>query len=285
MKRILLLGLLAPLLASCAVVGNVVRTPTFEMKEAGFERFDPPGLDGPAKAVIRLTVEGRNPNPAGGRIEDLGFDLLLEGAKVVNATAPSFELAANNTPKLIPIDIEVPVTPATLVSLLKIAKGDPVTYRLEGAFRVDLGVLGKPRFGPYTMAQGTYRAPTVVAAPPSFAWRSDLTRLTLGIGGAVLDLGFEVTNPSPIGYRLVAPLSLTAGGQIVAKAEAGGTVRGKDKGVIYSRFQIDPLAAARVIVSGRFDFGVSGAPSLEVPGLQSYAFPLSVLFSGTATGR
>jgi hypothetical protein len=282
MKRLLLALALIPTLASCALFGSVVRTPTFEIKEAGFERFDPPGLDTPPVAVLKLYLEGRNPNPAGGTIQEMAFDVLLDGQKIVGASAPDFTLEANNKPQIIPITITVPITAGSLQNLFRVVRGDPVSYRLEGAFRVNLGPLGSPRFGPYTFAQGTFKSQTLQTQPPSFSWRADLTRITLGAGGLVFDLGFEVKNPSAIGYRLIAPLSLTVGGKTVARAEVGGTVRGAATSVVYARFQIDPITAAGSVFSGNFDFQISGAPTLEVPGLQSYNFPLSVLFGGTA---
>jgi hypothetical protein len=280
------LALLAPALSvavlGCSPVGTVIRPPQFELKEAGLERFDPPGLETPARAVIHLEIEGRNPNPFGGRVEEVAFDLVLDGQKAATAGTPGFSLPAGGAPSRIEVDVEVPVAGSTVSNLLKIARGEAVSYRLDGSFRLDAGPLGRPRFGPYTFAQGTYRAPAGPPQRPSFAWRSDLTRLTVGVGGLVLDLGFEVTNPGNLGYRLVAPLALLAGDQTVARTEAGGTVPARGKGVIYTRFQVDPLTAARSVVSGRFDFSVSGAPTLEVPGLQAYAFPVSVLFSGSA---
>ena len=69
MKRFFVpLSLLALLLSGC--VQNLVRSPQFEMREAGLLRFNPPGLNGIApEAVIRVTLDARNPNP---------FDLNLE---------------------------------------------------------------------------------------------------------------------------------------------------------------------------------------------------------------
>jgi Late embryogenesis abundant protein len=282
MKRLLILVALTPLLGSCALFGSVVRTPTFEIKEAGFERFDAPGLDTPPVAVLKLYLEGRNPNPAGGTIQEMAFDVLLDGQKIVGASAPDFTLEANNKPQIIPVTITVPITPGSLQNLLRVVRGDPVSYRLEGAFRVNLGPLGSPKFGPYTFAEGTFKSQTLQTQPPSFSWRADLTRFTLGAGGLVFDLGFEVKNPSAIGYRLIAPLALTVGGKSIARAEVGGTVKGAATSVIYARFQIDPITAASSVFSGNFNFQISGAPTLEVPGLEAYNFPVSVLFGGTA---
>ncbi len=280
MKKLFLLTL-PLLLLGC--VQNLVRTPQFEIREAGLLRLNPPGLNGIApEAVIRISLEGRNPNPFEMSLNELKFDLYLDGAKVAAAGTPGFKLKANGTPGIVPVDVEVPIAPSTLQNLLKIASGSRVTYRIDGSFSVDAGALGKPRFGPLTLAQGGFQNPSLASQPPTFSWRSDLTRLTLGAGGAVLDLGFEVKNPAPVGYRLVAPLNLLIGGRIVAKAEAGGTVPARDKGVLYTRFQIDPIAAGTSLLSGQFNFEISGAPSLEVPGLQSYALPLGVLFGGTA---
>jgi LEA14-like dessication related protein len=279
--------LIVPLLALTALlsgcVQNLVRSPQFEMREAGLLRLNPPGLDNIApEAVIRITLDARNPNPFDLNLEELRMDLALDGAKVAAASINSLALKQNGALSTFFVDVEVPITTASLQSLGKIISGASVQYRLDGAFRVDAGPIGKPRFGPVTLAQGRYQSPSLGTQPPSFAWRADLTRLTLGAGGATFDLGFEVTNPSPIGYRLVAPLNLLVGGQVLAKAEAGGTVPAKGKGIVSTRFQIDPLALGRAALSGRFDFQVSGEPTLEVPGLQRYTFPLSVFFGGSA---
>ncbi len=281
-KWFLLLGLSVLTLTGC--VQNVIRSPQFEMREAGLLKLNPPGLNGVApEAVIRVTLDARNPNPFELNLEELRFDLFLDGAKLAAGIGSKLQLKAGGVPSSFFVDVEIPISTNTLQSLGKIVAGSSVQYRLDGSFKVDAGPLGKPGFGPYTLAQGRYQSPSIASQPPSFAWRSDLTRLTLGVGGAVLDLAFEVTNPSAVGYRLVAPLNLLVGGQVLAKAEAGGVVPARGKGILSTRFQLDPLAAGRAIIGGRFDFQVSGTPSLEVPGLQSYSFPLSVLFGGSAT--
>jgi LEA14-like dessication related protein len=280
MKKFLVLAL-PLLLLGC--VQNLVRSPQFELREAGLLKLNPPGLNGIApEAVIRISLEGRNPNPFEMSLSEFKFDLYLDGAKVAVGGTPGFKLKANGAPGIVPVDVEIPIAPSTVQNLLKIAGGSRVTYRVDGSFTVDAGALGKPRFGPVTLAQGGFQSPSLASQPPTFAWRSDLTRLTLGAGGAVFDLGFEVKNPAPIGYRLVAPLNLVIGGRVVAKAEAGGTIPARDKGVVYTRFQIDPIAAGTSLLSGQFNFEITGAPSLEVPGLQSYALPIGVLFGGTA---
>ena len=282
MKKILLMALGLFSLMACAP-SQVVQTPQFEMLEAGLLKLNPPGLNGgAAEAVIRIQVQGRNPNPFGLKLEEIRFDLLLEGAKIAAGVAPNFELKASGVPTSFPVDVEIPLDLNTLKSLARIVTGQPTSYQMLGGFRMDAGVLGKPSFGPYTIAQGTFKAPSLASTPPTFAFRPDLTRLTVGLGGAALDLGFEVKNPSPVGFKLVAPLGLVVGGQTIAKAEAGGTVRALETGVISTRFAIDPLAAARILVGGKFDFQISGAPTLEVPGIQSFAFPVSALFGGTA---
>lgn len=274
------LGLVALALTGC--IQNVVRSPQFEMREAGLLRLNPPGLNGVApEAVIRITLDARNPNPFDLSLTELSADLYLDNSKLATATLAGLQMKANGVPSTFFVDVNVPIQVQSLQNLGRIVAGASVTYKLDGSFRVDAGPLGKPRFGPYTLAEGRYQAPSLGSQPPSFAWRSDLTRLTVGTGGATLDLAFEVTNPSPIGYRLIAPLNLLVGGQILAKAEAGGTVPARGKGILNTRFQLDPLAAARAIIGGRFDFQVSGSSTLEVPGLQSYNFPLSVLFGGS----
>jgi hypothetical protein len=282
MKKLSLgLAFLVWLLVGC--VPNLVQTPQFEMREAGLLRLNPPGLNGvAAEAVVRVLLVARNPNPVDLGLTEMNFDLFLDGAKLAAGSTPGFNMKANSVPSNVTVDVTIPINPQSLQSLFKIVTGNRLTYRIDGGFAVDAGALGRPRFGPFTIAQGAFQAPSLASQPPRFAFRQDLTRLTVGLGGAVLDLGFEVTNPSPIGYRLIAPLNLTVGGRTVAKAEAGGSIPASNKGVIYTRFQIDPISAGAAVLSGNFDFQITGAPSLEVPGLQSFAFPLSALFGGTA---
>ncbi|MFN3266122.1 MAG: LEA type 2 family protein [Deinococcales bacterium] len=280
-KWSVLLATLLLYLVSC--VPNLVQTPQFEMREAGLLRLNPPGLNGvAAEAVVRVLLTARNPNPIDLGLTEMNFDLFLDGAKLAAGSTPGFVMKANRVPSNVTVDVTIPINPQTLQNLFKIVTGNRVTFRIDGGFAVDAGALGKPRFGPFTIAQGAFQAPSLASQPPKFAFRQDLTRLTVGIGGAVLDLGFEVTNPAPIGYRLVAPLNLTVGNKVIAKAEAGGSIPAGNKGVIYTRFQIDPLTAGAAVLSGNFDFQITGTPTLEVPGLQSFAFPLSALFGGRA---
>lgn len=276
-------GLAALVLVLVGCVPNLVQTPKFEMREAGLLRLNPPGLAGVApEAIIRVLLTARNPNPIDLGLTEMKFDLFLDGKKVAAGGTPGFNMKANGVPSNVPVDVTIPIDPSSLQSMFKIVTGARVEYRLEGTFAVDAGALGRPRFGPFVIAAGSYQAPSLASTPPSFAFRSDLTRLTVGLGGAVLDLGFEVSNPAPIGYRLVAPLNLTVGGRILAKVEAGGVIPAGGKGIISTRFQIDPIAAGTAILGGNFDFQITGAPSLEVPGFQAFAFPLSALFGGTA---
>jgi LEA14-like dessication related protein len=279
---LLLLPALSLGLSSCASLTAVVRTPQFNLIEAGLSRFDPPGLDTPAQAVVRLELEGRNPNPFNAPVSEMVFDLFVDGQRVASGGTPGFTLLAGGSPSRVPVDVAVPVAGSSLTTLITIAKGETVSYRLEGSFRLDAGSFGKPKFGPYTLASGSFKMPSGPPLAPSFSWRSDLTRLTLGSGGLVLDLAFGVSNPSFLGYRLIAPLALQVGNATVARAEAGGSIPAKGDGLLRTRFQIDPLAIAGALIGGRLDFRVSGAPTLEVPGLSSYVLPASLLFSGSA---
>ena len=73
------------LLSGC--VQNLVRSPQFEMREAGLLRFNPPGLNGIApEAVIRVTLDARNPNPFDLNLEELRVELLLDGAKIASSS-------------------------------------------------------------------------------------------------------------------------------------------------------------------------------------------------------
>ena len=140
MKRFFVpLTLLALLLSGC--VQNLVRSPQFEMREAGLLRFNPPGLSGIApEAVIRVTLDARNPNPFDLNLEELRVELLLDGAKIAASSINGLAMKPNGALSTFYADIEVPITPSSLQSLGKIITGSGVQYRLDGGFRVDAGV-------------------------------------------------------------------------------------------------------------------------------------------------
>ena len=154
MKKIsVILAVLVLVLVGC--IPNLVQTPQFEMREAGLLRLNPPGLNGVApEAIIRVLLTARNPNPIDLGLTEMKFDMYLDGKKVAAGSTPGFNMKANGVPSNVPVDVSIPIDPSSLQSMFKIVTGSRVEYRLEGSFAVDAGALGKPRFGPFVIAQG-----------------------------------------------------------------------------------------------------------------------------------
>lgn len=59
-------------------------------------------------------------------------------------------------------DLSIPVTLNTAASFLKVARGQQVSYRLDGTFTADFGPLGLKNFGPFTLSQGQWKQPPVL---------------------------------------------------------------------------------------------------------------------------
>ncbi|MBB6097931.1 LEA14-like dessication related protein [Deinobacterium chartae] len=280
----LLVPAVAALLASCAPrLGAAVQVPQITVEQTALERLDPPGLGIPASATVSLKLRVRNPNPFGVRLSRVDGDFYLDGLKVTQVSAPGVDIAATGV-STVTVNVQVPLSNQNLGKFADLAVGKTVAYRLEGSFEVDAGALGKPTFGPYTLAQGVIKDAPILKAP-EFRFRPELAKLTFGNDGIVLELGLEVHNPNVLGFRLEAPLELRVGGVAVAKASLSGTVGAKNAGVVYTRFQIDPLALPQALIQGRFSFSVAGSPVLIAPGITEKRFGLEVLTQGSAERR
>ncbi|HEX2865194.1 MAG TPA: LEA type 2 family protein, partial [Deinococcales bacterium] len=156
------------LLAACSPVGSVVRPPRFALLEAGITAVDPPGLSPAPSATVSLKLRVTNPNPVGLAADEVAASLFLNGDRAAGATIPRLGLPANGTTD-VTVPVAVPLSGTTLwESVLDAARGKPVAYRLEGAFSLDLGPLGRPRFGPYVLAQDTLKAAPLSPARPFF---------------------------------------------------------------------------------------------------------------------
>ena len=58
--------------------------------------------------------------------------------------------------------VSVPVTLNTAASFLKVARGQLVTYRVDGGFTADFGPLGLQQFGPFTLSQGQWKQSPII---------------------------------------------------------------------------------------------------------------------------
>lgn len=155
MKRLLLPAALV-MLASCAPTQPLVQVPTLTVEQVRLTGLTLPSGTNPAMAHLTLQLRVNNPNAVPLRMANIGASLILDGVNVGKVDLPDVRLPAHGEAQQ-QANVQIPVTLATAGAFLQVARGQEVAYRLDGAFTADLGVLGRPTFGPFTLAQGTWQ--------------------------------------------------------------------------------------------------------------------------------
>ncbi|MFC4425302.1 LEA type 2 family protein [Deinococcus navajonensis] len=159
MRRLLLPGVLAALtLSACAPGQAVLQVPSVDIQQVRLTGLTLPGGlgGGPPVALLTIDLAVTNPNPLPLRLANLAGQLVIDGAEVGQVTFPNLNLPARGTAQQT-ANVAVPVSLSTAASFLKVARGQLVTYRLDGGFSVNLGPLGEQTFGPFTLSQGQWK--------------------------------------------------------------------------------------------------------------------------------
>ncbi len=157
---LLAVGLLAGL-AACTPNQPLISVPTFTVQSVRLTNLTLPtfGRSGTAYLTLQLLVS--NPNPLPLRLADIAGTFVLDGSKVADINLPDVALPARGEASQ-RADLALPLTLDTLGSALRVARGQQVSYRVDGTFTADLGVLGRPSFGPYTLVQGVLQQPAIL---------------------------------------------------------------------------------------------------------------------------
>ncbi|ANE43371.1 LEA type 2 family protein [Deinococcus puniceus] len=145
-------------LVGCAPLQQAVQVPTFEVQSA---RLNSLNLLGTPTANITLRVKVGNPNGVPVRLANIATRLILDGQDVGTINLPNVNLPARGE-AVQDANLSLPLTVSTGATFLKIARGQEASYRLDGTFTADLGVLGQPTFGPFTLAQGVWKQPAIL---------------------------------------------------------------------------------------------------------------------------
>lgn len=156
----LLLGLVAGL-SACATTQPILAVPTFRVQSVRLTNLTLPGFDHPGTAYVSLQLLVNNPNPLPLRLANIAGTFILDGKGLADVNLPDVDLPARGE-ALQQADLALPLTLDTLGSALKVARGQQVSYRLDGTFTADLGFLGRPSFGPYTLVQGLFQQPAIL---------------------------------------------------------------------------------------------------------------------------
>lgn len=161
MKRLLPSVLLPLALASCAPLQKAVQVPTLKVESIRLSSLTLPSGTRPAAAGLTLHLNVTNPNAVPVRLANIGGQLVIDGQEVGRYALPNVNLPARGSTEQ-DAELSIPVTLNTASAFLKVARGQEVSYRLDGSFTADLGVLGQPTFGPFTLSQGVWKQAAIL---------------------------------------------------------------------------------------------------------------------------
>lgn len=155
--------LLAPalLLAGCAPGRGPVQVPTVQVEGIRLSSLSMPTGAAPAFAGVTLELRVGNPNPVPVRLANIAGMLIVDGQGVGDVNLPAVNLPASGESRQT-AQLRIPVTLNTAAAFLRVARGQEVSYRLDGTFTADLGVLGRPAFGPFTLSQGVWKQAAIL---------------------------------------------------------------------------------------------------------------------------
>lgn len=160
MRRLIYL-LPALAFASCAPLQQAIKVPTIRVEGIRLNSLNLPNNVRPALANVTLHLKVGNPNNVPVKLANIAATLVLDGGKVGDVNLPNVNLPANGE-TMQDAELSIPVTLNTANSFLKVARGQQVSYRLDGTFTADLGALGQPSFGPFTLSQGVWKQQAIL---------------------------------------------------------------------------------------------------------------------------
>ena len=152
---------LAALLAGCAPRAAIVQVPEYKIERVRLVSLSLPGAGSPATATLSLQLLVTNTNPYPIRLARAGGRFFLDGDDVGAVELPNIDLPPGRQVEQAAV-LSVPITFANLGDFLRVARGEALSYRVDGSFTVDAGVFGKPTFGPYTLSQGVIKQPKIL---------------------------------------------------------------------------------------------------------------------------
>ena len=156
MKRVVV-GLAALGLASCAPTQQrLVYPPVVGVEKIRLTSLALPMPGRSAEAGVQLELRIENPNALPVRLTQIEGALILDGQEVGRVTVPDLRLPAQGETRQV-AQLTLPVTLNTATLFLDIARGQEVSYRLDGSLTADFGPLGQQRFGPFTLSQGVWK--------------------------------------------------------------------------------------------------------------------------------
>lgn len=270
-KTVALLAVLTFVLAAC--VPGVKKPEPPQARVEGFDLISVDPFSGEARFSLRLRLS--NPN---------AFELpLLESqlALTFDRARLPFDLPAVTLPpsgfERVQTRVTVPLA-GSAEGVGKLLRGEAVRLRVDGRVRVQAGPVPLD-LGPFTLLDENVRVDLRFTLP-RFTIDAGQSRLRIRGGTLEVVVGFQITNPNPIGFYLRGPLDLMINGNTVAEAAFDVPLRPRQSGSGVLAFRVDlsrVSGAAAALVTG-LPIELSGAVRAEVP--EVWQVLLDVAFAG-----
>lgn len=160
---------------ACATMGQFGRLIQPVRFEAANDRETEIRLVGPRSgqplggAAVRIWTRVRNPNPFGLTLSTLRATLMLEDTRAADGEFPLGLPLQAGQDSVVPLDLSISFSdvPALATMLRRSSRSQPLRYRVDGSFGVEVRNLGSPTFGPMTLFAGEMRARTFESSTSS----------------------------------------------------------------------------------------------------------------------
>ncbi|WP_457629958.1 LEA type 2 family protein [Oceanithermus sp.] len=166
----------------------------------------------------------------------------------------------------VPTRVTVPLA-ASAREVQRLLAGETVRVRITGKMKAELGPV-PVTLGPFTLLDENVRVDLRFAAP-SFKLAPERSSLALSGSRLRVTVGFQVTNPNPLGFYLRGPVQLVIAGRPVASAGVDLPLRPRQSGMGELVFDVNlsevPGAAAAVLAGLQVE--VRGGVKAEIPGI------------------
>ena len=113
-------------------------------------------------AAVRIWTRVRNPNPFGLTLSTLRATLMLEDTRAADGEFPLGLPLRAGEDSVVPLDPSISFSdvPALASMQKRSSVAQPMRYRVDGSFGVEVGRFGSPTFGPMTLFSGEMHPPT-----------------------------------------------------------------------------------------------------------------------------
>ncbi len=277
-------------LSACLPRAASLEQPTFRPVPESFAlvRLDPPGV-GSGTATFSLDLEVGNPNPFALSLSELDFVLFINDRRAARGRSAEGVVLPPRGSERLTLDITAPLSeaPELLDDMARLVAGEPTRYRLEGAATVGAFRLRR-RLSSVTLASGTVEQPVALRAP-TFRYLPERSGLReLSVSRVVIEVGLELSNPTPLGYVFSAPdLRLMLGGRSVGEGQVvTQALPAFGSAALTLRFELSPATLGVALASrlanlsgGKLELGLSGRFALELPGILRRDFSIARLLS------